>query len=134
MNPTFWGPHAWIFLHSITMNYPKQPTQEDKQTYANFFISLQDVLPCDKCAYHYSQNLHKHPIEPALESKDSLIRWLITIHNEVNKDLGKPTYTYDQVIEVYKYKMSRLGSDETMIYKIVIVGLLIVLLYKYWKK
>ena len=31
MNPKFWGPHAWIFLHSITLNYPKEPSDEDKK-------------------------------------------------------------------------------------------------------
>ena len=30
MNPKFWGPHGWIFLHTVTMNYPKEPNNQDK--------------------------------------------------------------------------------------------------------
>ena len=131
MNPKFWGPHGWIFLHSVTMNYPKNPTNIDKQVYASFFKSLQKVLPCEKCCVHYSQNIQESPIEPALESRDSLVRWLIKIHNEVNQDLGKPLYTYEQVIEEYKYKIRNIDRDETLLYKVIIAALLIVLVCMY---
>jgi len=114
------------------MNYPKKPSEEDKQAYYQFFKGLEDVLPCDKCAYNYSTNLQKHPLEQSLESRDSLIRWLIQIHNEVNKETGKPPYTYEQVIEDYKYKMEKMGSDETLVYKVIIVALLLFIGYKYY--
>ena len=133
MNPKFWGPGAWIFLHSITMNYPKEPSDDDKQAYYNLFKNLENVIPCEKCAYNYSMNIQKYPVEPALSSRDLLIRWLIKIHNEVNKETGKREYTYDEVIEEYKYKMNHVDSDPTLVYKIIIIGLLIVLIYKYGK-
>ena len=133
MNPKFWGPHAWIFLHSITMNYPKNPSEQDKHVYFNFFKSLENVLPCEKCAYNYSNNLKKLPIEPALENRDKLIRWLIGIHNEVNLETGKPPYTYEQVIDEYDYKMKHLDNDSTLVYKVIILALLAFIFYKYYK-
>ena len=30
MNPEIWGPPAWMFLHSISLAYPKNPTDVDK--------------------------------------------------------------------------------------------------------
>ena len=63
MNPKFWGPHAWIFLHSITFNYPKEPTNKDKEIYVKFFKDLQFIIPCEKCAYHYKRHLEEYPIE-----------------------------------------------------------------------
>jgi len=134
MNPKFWGPHGWIFLHSVTMNYPKEPTNEDKTLYRNFFSSLKRVLPCEKCAYHYKQHINDDPIEPALENRNTLVRWLIKIHNKVNEDLGKPQHTYEQVIEEYKYKMMNMDRDETLIYKVIIGALLLFILYKFFKK
>jgi len=133
MNPKFWGPGAWIFLHSITMNYPKEPTEEDKQVYFNFFKNLEHVIPCEKCGYHYSINLQKYPIQQALESRDLFIRWLIQVHNEVNKETGKREYSYEEVIEEYKYKMKQLDSDPTLVYKVVILGLLVFIIYKYFR-
>ena len=134
MNPKFWGPGAWTFLHSVTMSYPKNPTEEDKRVYATFFKSLQDVLPCEKCSYNYSNNLHKHPIERSLGSRKDMIQWLITIHNEVNKETHKRTYTYDEVIEEYKYKMKHMDSDETIVYKVIILALLVFIGYKFFTK
>ena len=134
MNPKFWGPHGWIFLHSVTMNYPKEPSESDKVIYRNFFSNLTRVLPCEKCAYHYKQHIETDPIEPALENRSKLVRWLIKIHNKVNDDLGKPQYTYEQVIEEYKYKLMNMDRDETMVYKVIIVALLIFIVFKYLKK
>ena len=59
---------------------------------------------------------------------------LIKIHNKVNEDLGKPQYTYEQVIEEYKYKMMNMDRDETLIYKVIIGALLLFILYKHFKK
>ena len=134
MNPKFWGSGAWLFLHSITMNYPKEPTDQDKQIYVKFFKDLQDIIPCEKCGYNYGRHLKDYPIEKALETRETMIQWLIQIHNEVNKELGYPIYTYDQVMEEYKYKMIHTGSDENLVYKVIILGLLVFIFYKYWKK
>ena len=41
-----WGPVAWTLLHTISFNYPVNPTLEQKHQYRNFILSLQDVLPC----------------------------------------------------------------------------------------
>ena len=133
MNPTFWGPQGWIFLHSVTLHYPKNPSDQDKEMYFNFFKSLEKVLPCEKCAYNYSNNLQKLPLEPALENRDTLVRWLIAVHNEVNKEAGKPSFTYEQVIDDYTYKMKTLDSDPTMVYKIIIGALLLIILFKFIK-
>jgi len=134
MNPTFWGPHAWIFLHTVTMNYPKEPTEQDKQHYYQFFRVLEHVLPCEKCAHNYSNNLTKIPLTSALENRGKLIHWLIDVHNEVNTETGKPLYTYDKVIDEYTYKMKNINSDDTIVYKVIIIGLIICLLYKCWNK
>ena len=134
MNPKFWGPHGWYFLHSVTMHYPKNPSEQEKQIYFNFFKSVENVLPCEKCAYHYSKNLEKLPLEPALESRDTLVRWLISVHNEVNKETGKREYTYEEVIDEYTHKMNNIDSDSTLVYKVIIVGLIVFIGYLYTKK
>ena len=129
MNPKFWGPHAWMFLHSVTMNYPKHPSTADKALYRSFFASLTRILPCEKCAYHYNQHSKDDPIDLALESRDKLVRWLIKIHNKVNTDLDKPAYTYEQVIEEYKYKLFNMDRDDTLVYKVIIGALILFIVF-----
>ena len=32
MDPKIWGPPGWLFLHTLTFNYPNNPTKEEKET------------------------------------------------------------------------------------------------------
>ena len=83
MEPQVWGPHGWFFLHSVTMAYPEKPTKKDKEDYFIFFNTLTKVLPCEVCRKHFKQHMAEIPIEPALQSRQTLVEWLIKIHNLV---------------------------------------------------
>ena len=102
MLPEVWGPGAWTFLHTITINYPDNPNEDQKFYHKQLFENLRYTIPCEKCANHYSENLKKYPLDPALESKTTLTKWLIDIHNEVNKKNGKRIYSYEEVEKIYK--------------------------------
>ena len=109
MKPEIWGPHAWIFLHSITLEYPDHPTNEDKQNMTNFINALKYVLPCHKCKINFNDHLQSHPLtNNILSSKSNLIKWLIDIHNSVNKLTNKKELTYEaalaQLLQLYDHK------------------------------
>ena len=129
MNPKIWGPGGWLFLHSITLNYPENPSDKDKMFHKNFFLNLQNVLPCPNCSRHYSINLKKYPIDEALENKELLTKWLINIHNEVNKANFKKIYTYEEVIQKYDnlYKGSNIINN---IFIVIVIALLIYFIYR----
>jgi hypothetical protein len=99
MNPNIWGPHAWKFLHSITLIYPDNPSEQDKINMKTFFTSVGPILPCHKCRNNFGKHLIIFPLNlTALESREKLVKWLINIHNEVNKMTNQPLLTYEQVI------------------------------------
>jgi FAD-linked sulfhydryl oxidase len=105
MDTKIWGPSAWRFMHSITLNYPEFPTKEDQSTYKIFFESIKNVLPCNTCKAHYKENLNKYPLTPqVLKTRRTLVCWLIDLHNLVNlaSDPPKPTWTYAQVLKQYE--------------------------------
>ena len=114
METNVWGPSAWKFLHTITFQYPENPTDIEKRQYYVFFNSLKDVLPCPNCREHYSVNFDKIPIQ--MESRKELIEWLIDIHNEVNVMIGKREYSYDEVYQLYNkmYSNSNSNSNSTI--------------------
>ena len=33
MLTTVWGPSLWHYLHTMSFNYPNQPTKKDKENY-----------------------------------------------------------------------------------------------------
>ena len=145
MDPEVWGPHAWQFLHSITLAYPDNPTLEDKNNHAQFFNSIQNILPCQSCRDHYTQNLQELPVEQHLENKESLFRWSIDLHNRVNVMNNKREYSYDEVTELYEkiydksgdksgdntYGSKLIGNKWLFIFLIVLV--IILGIYHYYK-
>ena len=101
LQPNIWGPHGWKFIHYVSLGYPDNPTIDDKNLYKNFYYSLQDILPCEKCRINYKKNIMENPIDPHLENKDSLVKWVIDIHNKVNEELNKPKHEYQEAIDIY---------------------------------
>ena len=81
MDTRFWGPSAWRLLHLITFAY--QPERQ-KEAMRDFFTALPYVLPCKYCRQHLAGHMENHPLEPALESRAALSRWLWIVHNDVN--------------------------------------------------
>lgn len=101
MLPSIWGPHLWYIMHIISFEYPLQPSEYDKRIYHDFYTSLKDVIPCQDCKKHYREFITRYPISPHLDSRASLIKWVIQVHNFVNKSLGKAELSVAQVLNIY---------------------------------
>jgi hypothetical protein len=105
--PDSWGPAAWTFLHSITFNYPENPTKEHKELHKSYFESLTYLLPCDECRESYSKFIKEKGDtelnDDALKNKGSLTLWLYNLHNRVNNKLGKTdNISYEDVVKKYE--------------------------------
>lgn len=101
METSFWGPAAWKLGHSITFNYPVNPTPEDKQKYYNYFKNLGDVLPCPSCSKSYKIYFKYIPIDDFLNDTYGITFWFYIIHYLVNKKLNKKNISFHQVISIY---------------------------------
>ena len=131
IKPKIWGPHGWKFLHYVSLGYPNKPTDKDKIYYKNFYYSLQNVLPCEKCAMNYKTNIIEYPIDNHLQNRDSLVKWVIDIHNKVNYELGKPQLDYEEAISLYLNEESKMLD---YCFKAVILIIILIFLYKLLKK
>ena len=127
MDPNIWGPPTWLFLHTVTFNYPTNPTKEDKENYYKFFDSLKHTIPCPICKNHYIENINNNPIQ--LNNKDELIEWLFDIHNSVNKINNKKVYTHEELYDIY-YEMFKSKSlkDKDKYKDYIKYGLLIIII------
>ena len=38
-----WGPSMWHYLHTMSFNYPVNPTCDDKTNYREFVLNLKNV-------------------------------------------------------------------------------------------
>ena len=126
IKPSVWGPHGWKFMHFVSLGYPETPSQEDKRQYKEFYESLQHILPCGACAQNYKLNLQRTPIDNSLDSRDTLIKWVIDIHNRVNQETGKNTLIHEEALNLYLKQQNPLFDYGL---KLLVLVILLVFLY-----
>lgn len=99
-----WGPPMWHFLHTMSFNYPINPTEKDKKYYKDFVLNLRYILPCKYCRINLKNNLKVHPIKAEdMKDRDSFSRYVYELHEIVNKFLGKQSgLTYEEVRDRYE--------------------------------
>jgi hypothetical protein len=113
-----WGPVAWTLLHTISFNYPVNPTLEQKHQYRDFILSLQNVLPCGTCRKNLTTNFKQLPLTIAdMESRDTFSRYIYNLHELVNRMLKKKSgLTYCDVRERYEHFRSRCTNEKPKLY------------------
>jgi len=101
MDPAFWGKSTWLYLHTLTFNYPSNPTLEDKQKYYNHFNNLGDMLPCASCATSFKIYFKYIDLNEYLDDIHGVTFWLYIIHYLVNKKLKKKNISFYNVVKTY---------------------------------
>ena len=101
IDPRIWGKEGWKFLFSIAYEYPKNPSFQDILNYKRFFTYLQYVLPCQTYRTQYATQLDVLPIDEYLTTRTYLFKWVLEMHNLVNKEIGRPLLTHKDVIHFY---------------------------------
>ena len=104
MITSIWGPNLWHFLHTISFNYPLNPTNEDKQNMVKFINNIQHVLPCRYCRENFPKNLKAVPLTKyALKNRKTFSRWMYRFHSHINDVLGKSTnISFEDVEKKYE--------------------------------
>ena len=99
-NPKTWGPSLWKFLHSMSVNYPENPSNQIQASARQYFYSLRHLLPCSVCQKHYNQYISRR--QPQVRSSTELQEWVLWLHNEISHDVsGKPAWTMQQMKDTY---------------------------------
>ncbi len=104
MDTKFWGPPGWKLLHTLTLTY--EPS--NKISMRRFLKTLPFVLPCKFCRASLTDYYKKESFEPALKSREALVKWLWRIHSMVNDKLRGQGQTIshdpslEQVYNIYE--------------------------------
>jgi len=102
IDSNIWGPKAWFFIDTIILSYPDNPNYEDIKIFKQFILSLEKLLPCEKCRKHFGEFVNKNPLdESILSSKPNLIKWILKCHNSVRKIQKKDEITLDDFYNYY---------------------------------
>ena len=114
MNVKKWGPGAWVYFHTLTFNYPLEPTDYDRKRYKNYFSDTQKMLPCIHCRNSYKVYIEFLPIEPFLDDRQGVTYWLYRLHDLINKKLFTDSPDFVDVVRSYediRAKCSKMVKD-----------------------
>jgi FAD-linked sulfhydryl oxidase len=103
------GNSGWTILHTTTMVYPDNPTDEQQENMANFFKYFAIVYPCTICSTHFQKELAEDP--PKTESRQELTQWLCRVHNRVNQRLGRPDFPCAQIYARWDSRTQALSNN-----------------------
>lgn len=118
MMTSVWGAPMWHYLHTMSFNYPVNPTLENKKHYKDFIYNLRNVLPCKYCRINLTNNLKKKPLLMChMKSRATFSRYIYELHELVNKMLGKKSHlSYCDVRERYEHFRSRCTQEKPKIF------------------
>ena len=119
MLTSIWGPSMWHYLHTMSFNYPVEPTKENKHYYKEFVKNLQYTLPCKYCRINLKNNFKAHPIKDChMKNRESFSRYVYELHELVNKMLNKKSgLKYCDVRERYEHFRSRCSNEKLKLFK-----------------
>ena len=119
MISSVWGPAMWHYLHTMSFNYPVNPTIEDKRNYKCFVLNLRYVLPCKYCRMNLKTNFKQLPLKNSdMENRETFSRYIYELHELVNRMLDKKSnLTYCEVRERYEHFRSRCTDEKPKIFK-----------------
>ena len=111
INTEIWGPYFWFFLHTISLNYPRSPTETLKKKYYDLITNFYLFIPDVEVGNTFNQLLDQYPVSPFLDSRKSFIHWIHFIHNKINENIGKPKISlstfYSNYYELTKPKIEK---------------------------
>ena len=86
--PSKWGPHFWMTLHIACLGC------QDYKALSEFVEGYVYVIPCLSCREHFEQVLVENPVPEA----GDFFKWSVDVHNIVNRQLGKPEFSYEDAL------------------------------------
>ena len=114
MLTSVWGPSMWHYLHTVSFNYPINPTNFQKKKYMSLIKNMQYTLPCKHCRINLKNNLKNHPITmECMVSRETFSKYVYKLHEIINKMLNKKSgLSYCDVRERYENFRARCTDED----------------------
>lgn len=112
IHPSVWGRDVWNFFYFVSLSYPKNPTENDKLKYKQFFEIAGSIVPCEKCRVNFAKHIQQLPIENYLNSSYQLFTWVNKMDNKVRRLNNRKEFS---VNDSMKYYMNKIQEDQKVV-------------------
>ena len=104
MLTSVWGPALWHYLHSMSFNYPNNPTKFQKTKYKKFITDLQYTLPCKYCRMNLTKNFKALPLlDKHMKDRLTFSKYVYNLHEHINHMLCKKSgLTFEDIQNRYE--------------------------------
>ena len=109
-----WGPSAWNTLHCMAHAWSRTPTDAQRERMYSFLHMFAVHLPCPTCRTHFVEMLVEQMPGAhcgVLESRDTLVAFCNSLHNQVNRRLGKREFTLKEHYAVYHRRRGKFRGN-----------------------
>ena len=96
-----WGPYIWYMLHGLAEKIKVSSFLLLRGELLEHIFNICMNLPCPSCSTHAREYLQKIDLTK-IQTKEHLRLMLLTFHNDVNRRLNKPVFSYLQLNDKYK--------------------------------
>ena len=89
----------WRYLHrrSFDIEYADEPLKDQRHGFIKLLWALTEEMSCSHCRYHLNKYLQEHPL--SLET--NLARYVVDLHNNVNKRQHKRIIPFEVAEDYY---------------------------------
>ena len=92
----------WEILHLIGYIYPDNPTYLQRIDIGRLLNYMANGgIRCNTCTIHFKEFLHKNNLQYICKNNTNLKKFMIDLHNNINKINAKKVFTYSQVNTLY---------------------------------
>lgn len=104
------GRASWKLFHTMMARFPDKPSQDDQESLEAYVYLFARLYPCGECAGHFQKILRKFP--PQTSSRSSAAAWACSVHNVVNKSLGKDLFDCTKIGDFYHCGCAEEAGEE----------------------
>lgn len=98
-----WGPQLWFSLTTMAYMYPDRPNEVTIKKYYELVNNLPVFFPAEPIGSNFANLLDKYPVTPYLDSKQSFLKWVHFIYNQLRVYLGyQENVSMEEFIKLYE--------------------------------
>lgn len=102
-----WGPAKWTALQSEILSLPEEIDQHEFCMFKTYLALNARYLPCSNCSRHFAEHLANMPNTREMRTRAGLLRWLTSVHNDVNRRKHREPLTHQQIVAVLNDKAAQ---------------------------
>jgi hypothetical protein len=102
------GPQIWVLMHTFAGSYH---SIHKETPFLDFINIIRHYLPCNICKLHFQKSLQLYKFNDYSRNNEDVLKWTYLLHNEVNKQKGVKSPSFETVRVFYSVEKDSRGYE-----------------------